>query len=289
ITPKTRVGPHLVDGIQSLAFDRDGSLLIGAAQSSRGIGLLELRDGNPRPFSRATFDGHSIDVQQLFVDSNRDLWIGTTAEGLYRVSNERVERYRAVDGLSSDTINRIFEDRDGNICFPTQEGVDRFRDIKVASYSTREGLSADQVNSVVASHDGSIWIGNGHALDVLRGDSVTSYRAGKELPGTQVTAQFEGRTGRRWIGVDDGLYRLEGGKFRALRRPDGKPVGWVTAMMDDPQGNLWIIQTGGKNGSLLRIAHESVEQEISFEQLAFAKTSAMASDASNGVWLPMFK
>jgi len=276
------------DGAQALAFDRDGSLLIGSAVSAGGYGLSSLQGTRLQPFLRPTFDGGSIPVQSLFFDSNKDLWIGTQGRGLYRISGQRVEHYGSLDGLSSDAINKIFEDREGNIWVATQEGVDRFRDVKVATFSAHEGLSADLVNAVVASRDGSVWISNFHALDVLRGTTVTSYHGGKELPGEQVTSMFEDRLGRMWIGIDTRLTLFDHGAFRPVRRADGGETGGISAIMDDREGNLWVISQAGLHGSVLRIEGETIRQEIPFEQLAIAKAGAIAADLRSGVWLPMF-
>ena len=209
------------DGIQSLAFDSDGTLLIGTAQANRGGGLLALNGGKPKALVRGSFNGADVPVQTIMIDSHQNLWIGTLGYGVYRVSQSRVDRFGSADGLSSDSVNKIFEDREGNIWVATQGGIDRFREMKVPSYSAREGLSADLVSAVLAASDGSIWISNWHALDVLANGAVTSFRAGAGLPGEEVTSLFEDSRHRIWVGVDDALYlyenRLyEGGKFRMV-------------------------------------------------------------------------
>jgi signal transduction histidine kinase/ligand-binding sensor domain-containing protein len=275
------------DGIQALAFDGNGGVLIGSAVAAGGYGLSLLQGKHLQPFQLSTFDGRSIAVQTLFIDSNRSLWVGTQGEGIFRITGQRVDRYRATDGLSSDAINKIMEDREGNIWVATQQGVDRFRDIKVPTFSAHEGLSADQVNAVVASRDGSIWISNFHALDIMRGKTVSSFRGGQNLPGEQVTSLFEDRLGRMWIGIDQRLTRFDHGEFRPVRSAEGTETGPIAAIMDDPAGNLWVISQKGPNGSVLRIVGDVVQQEIPFEQLPIAKAGAIASDVHNGVWLPM--
>ena len=46
------------------------------------------------------------------------------------------------DGLSSDQVEALFEDREGTIWVATADGLDRFRELPVRSLSDREGLSS---------------------------------------------------------------------------------------------------------------------------------------------------
>jgi ligand-binding sensor domain-containing protein len=115
-----------------------------------------------------------LPVQSIYVDSDNDLCVGSQGKGLYRIAGQRVEHYAIRDGPSSDSINKISEDREGNVWVATREGLDRFRDVKVATVSARDGLSDDQVN---------------------------------ELPGEEVTSMFEDRHGRMLVGVDKRLVR----------------------------------------------------------------------------------
>ncbi|MFZ0630033.1 MAG: two-component regulator propeller domain-containing protein [Acidobacteriaceae bacterium] len=67
------------------------------------------------------------------------LWITTLGDGLLRVPDPEtlrgkpdefshsIERYTVQDGLTSDIVASIFQDRDGNIWVGTEAGLDRFR------------------------------------------------------------------------------------------------------------------------------------------------------------------
>ena len=70
-----------------------------------------------------------------------------------------VDHFGTADGLSSDFIQRLYEDREGDLWVATSRGVDCFRDLRVTSYGRREGLPSEEVDSVLASRDGTIWAG----------------------------------------------------------------------------------------------------------------------------------
>jgi ligand-binding sensor domain-containing protein len=274
--------------IQALSFDSDGSVLVGLTQTSRGLGLAKIEDGKLVPYVRPQLDGRTLSVQSLLLDSNHTLWIGTQDSGLYRVAGDRVEHYRSTDGLSSDTVNSIYEDSESNIWVTTTGGLDRFRDVRISTFSSREGLNTDLVNAVVAAKDGTIWISNVHSLDSIHDGTVSSLRPGHGLPGEEVGALFEDHLGRLWVGLDDRMTIFEHGQFTPVTRADGSPTGAITAMAEDGQGDMWAVsELKAPESLLMRIVGKKVVEEFSQAQIPVALAPAMATDAKDGVWLAM--
>ena len=113
----------------------------------------------------------------LLVDANGSLWIGTSDQGLYRVAGGRADHFRSADGLSSDTVSALYQDREGSLWVVTSKGIDRLRDYRVMTFSAREGLTGDNVSSVLATADGTVWVGNLGALNALRGSDSVVHRA----------------------------------------------------------------------------------------------------------------
>jgi ligand-binding sensor domain-containing protein len=91
------------------------------------------------------------------MDQHNTLWIGTEGNGIYRAHDGKVDHFRSVDGLSSDTIEAFLEDREGNLWVITADGVDCFRDTPVVNFSVREGITGDAADSILAARDGTVW------------------------------------------------------------------------------------------------------------------------------------
>lgn len=66
-------------------------------------------------------------VYALFVDSKKNLWIGTSL-GVFHLVGEKLNHYSRSNGLIGNEINRnaLIEDRDGNIWIGTDRGVSVF-------------------------------------------------------------------------------------------------------------------------------------------------------------------
>ncbi len=182
-------------GINSLVRGADGSLWIGIAAAGPGLGLGQLRDGAFRPFVTRNFDGSELSVYDMIVDRDGSLWVASVGKGISRIRGDVVEHYGRTEGLSSDTVTALFEDREGIVWAATTNGIDSFRDPSIATFSGSEGLGKDAVTGVLAGQDGTIWIANSGSLDhIVKGD-VSSIRAGNGLPGHQVASMLEDR---RW-------------------------------------------------------------------------------------------
>ncbi len=273
------------DVFQGIAPAPDGSVWVGAMQPKHGLGLLRIVDNKLEAVVTPEFDGRKLRVSSLLLDRQDVLWIGTQGEGLYRLHGGQVSHYRASDGLSNDTVQALFEDREGTLWVLTTQGIDAFRDLKVSSVTSRQGLSADLANSVLATRDGTVWINAWHSLDALKDGHFTSFSANNGLPGGEVTAMFEDRAGTLWVGIDDDLYTLHGKAFQPFKRSDGRSIGFVEQMTQDVAGDLWVMEA--KSNELLRIHDRRVTEEISRTTVPFAFAQTIVPDPRGGIWFPL--
>jgi ligand-binding sensor domain-containing protein len=218
-------------------------------------------------------------VMALHVDRDQSIWMGMGNGGVYRVAGDRIDRFRADSGLSSNAVTQFFEDREGNVWVATTKGLDRFRDTRVVTFSTAEGLSADLAGSVLAAADGRVLIGNVGGLDVIDGSHVTSIR----LPGQHVTSLWQDLTKQLWVGIDNELALYRCGEFRRVRGLDGRThLGIVTALTGDRDGNLWATIAGAER-KLARIRDLAVQEEFPAKQIPYARV--LAPDPDGGIWL----
>ncbi|HZW91398.1 MAG TPA: two-component regulator propeller domain-containing protein [Candidatus Eremiobacteraceae bacterium] len=273
-------------GINSLARGADGSLWVGIAAAGPGLGLGKLSDGVFRPFVTLNFDGSKVSVYDMIFDGDGSLWVASVGKGIFRIRGDVVEHYGRTEGLSSDTVGALFEDREGIIWAATTNGIDSFRDPRIVTFSASEGLGNDAVVGVLASHDGTIWVANSGSLDHVVNGSVSSIRAGNGLPGHQVASMIEDRAGNMWVGVDDALYLFKNGRFRRLPESNHKPLGLVVGMTEDVDGNIWA-ECASSPRKLVRIRDFKVVEEFTSSQVPPGHT--LAPDPHGGIWIGTLK
>ena len=274
-------------GIAGLALGPDGSLWVGIFASGPGRGLGRLMNGAFQPFVTPSFDGSKLTVHSMTFDGDGNLWVGTYGMGIFRIHGSMVDHFGRTEGLSSDTVNAVFVDREGILWAATPDGIDKFRDPLVASFSSVEGLGNDLPDGVLASRDGTIWIANLGSLDhIEKNSSISSIRTRDGLPGNRVASMLEDRTGNLWVGVDDGLYLFKNGRFRRVPEPNHQPLGVVVGMAEDIDGNIWA-ECASKPPKLVRIRDFQVREVFPESQVPSGRT--LAPDPEGGIWIGTLK
>jgi signal transduction histidine kinase/ligand-binding sensor domain-containing protein len=272
-------------GVSAIAPGDDGIVWIGIPRPDKKFGLRQLMNGVSRSYAVPGMDGATLAVVTLFLDRNKALWIGTESQGIYRVYNGKADHFSSSDGLSSNSVQKFYQDREGNVWVVTSKGIDCFRDLRVATFSVREGLTADSVGAVLGVRDGALWIGSRGGLDILRKSTSAKMTARDGLPGQNITSLLEDHAGRLWIGVDRDLAVYDHKQFRLIKRADGSPAGVIVAMAEDADHDVWASYTrvAGKPPGLLRIRDFEVMESIPLPLGAGAP--ALAPDREAGIWL----
>jgi signal transduction histidine kinase/ligand-binding sensor domain-containing protein len=274
-------------GIAGLARGPDGSLWVGILPPGPGRGLGRLINGAFQPFVTPSFDGSKLAVHSMTFDGDGNLWVGTYGMGIFRIHGSIADHFGRTEGLSSDTVQALFEDREGILWAATPDGIDKFRDPPVASFSTLEGLGNGLPNGVLASRDGTVWIANVGSLDhIEKNGTVSSIRTRDGLPGSRVASMLEDRAGNLWVGVDDGLYMFKNGRFRRLAEPNHQPLGLVVGMVEDIDGDIWA-ECASKPPKLVRIRDFQVREAFPASQVPTGRT--LAPDPQGGIWIGTLK
>jgi len=207
------------------------------------------------------------------------------------------------DGLTSNSIEGLFEDREGSIWVATNRGIDCFRENTIPTISTGQGLSSRVVLCVLAARDGSVWLGTSDGLNRWKDGRLTIYRkvtrrarqnsrtslgdrvrevTSKRLPENFIISLFEDRKGRIWLSTARGLAYFENGK---VSRVAGLPFAPQNPLVEDTAGSLWTAQ--GDRG-LVRLEEGKLAEQVPWTRLGIggALANPLAADpAEGGVWV----
>jgi tRNA A-37 threonylcarbamoyl transferase component Bud32/streptogramin lyase len=147
----------------------------------------------------------------FFEDSQRNLWIGTDVDGVYRLAS------------------------DGQLTSMTME----------------QGLAGRRVFSIAESADGRLWFGCGQPSRLPEAGGVSVFDPSTEkmeifIPDSSfkskwVTSVYVDRRQRLWFGTRyDGLIRVEDDSTRSWTTADGLLANAVVSLAEDTSGRLWI-------------------------------------------------
>ena len=149
--------------------DAAGNLWLGFYEG----GLARYRDGRFRMFTQT--DGMPAGpVRALYLDHAGRLWVATGQDGVVRLDDPqadhpRVVAYTTADGLSSNGISCITEDKLGRMYFGTARGLDQL-DLptkRVRHYTKADGLASSAVTVAFRDRQDALWFGTDLGLSRL--------------------------------------------------------------------------------------------------------------------------
>ncbi|MDO5133886.1 MAG: SpoIIE family protein phosphatase, partial [Eubacteriales bacterium] len=115
-------------------------------------------------------------VVSLFVDSVNRLWIGTNDNGVALMENGEFRQWDEDDGLSSDKVSSIKEDREGNIYVATTAGITMFSTDLTLSDVSDPRVSGAYIERLRLGNDGLLYcLTNEGDIFTLRDGQVVDY------------------------------------------------------------------------------------------------------------------
>ncbi|MBD1210566.1 MAG: hypothetical protein H9535_19215 [Ignavibacteria bacterium] len=238
---------------QALCQTRDGYLWIGTEE-----GLVRFDGARFTIFDTKNTPGLKANaIQALLEDCSGALWIGTSGGGVSRWKDGHCTAYTTAEGLSSDFVSSLMEDRTGGAHSVGEGGaiwvgtlgggVSYLKDGKFTSLTTKNGLSHNLVFTLLQDRTGDVWIGtNGGGVNRLHNGVLTAYTTQNGLSHNLVRSLLEDRDGAIWIGTfGGGLNRFKDGKFTVFTTKDGLSHNLVWSLREDQLGTLWVGTFGG--------------------------------------------
>jgi len=154
--------PSLTENLPT-AFeeDADGNLWVGFVRGQ----VARYRSGRFSFFSMSngTLPGR---INDLYLDKQERLWIGTSQGGVFRSDNPAAENptftnYTTRQGLSSNYGAAMVEDLYGRIYVGTGQGLDRFDPAtnQIKHFTTADGLASGVIAASFRADNGELWFG----------------------------------------------------------------------------------------------------------------------------------
>jgi len=158
------------------------------------------------------------------------------------------------DGLISDNVTALLEDRNGYLWIGTSVGLSRYDGRIIHSYNAQDGLSHPSISEIAQTPDGTIWLATAGGLDRMlefrRKDGLLFETSALDPRSHFVSSLDVDREGNLWAASGEDVWRLRSGEKAFERIPlsfnwiEGRPR-VVTVLRAAPDGSLWVGSTSG--------------------------------------------
>jgi len=245
-----------------------------------------VKDDNPESFSTmGTMHGFlSNDLNALYVDRAGNLWVGGwDGGGLSKYDGRYLTNYSAAQGLSSNAVLSVLEDRDGNIWTVTDGDVlNKFDGKYFTRYTTKQGLSNDNLGKIIEGKNGDIWIGTNKGLNRYDGHSFHYYTKEQGLPNDSIYSMANDSKGNIWITTaGHGFLKFDGQKFHDYTGIFGSGIGHFLA--EDREDNLWMRGLG--NNYVFRYDGKTMNQYSIKGDKSFPGINDLFADRAGNLWI----
>jgi ligand-binding sensor domain-containing protein len=202
-------------------------------------------------------------IMAIHQDQKKNYWFGGKEKGVYKYDGKTLTLFTTQDGLVSNSILGIQEDKKGNLFFDTSEGVSQFDGQK---FSTLKIVQNDDSKQDWRLYPEDLWFRKGwNAKGPLRFDGTSLYQLTfpKSNQEEEFYAKFpnssynpygiyniyKDRRGVIWFGTASlGLCRYDGESVSWLfekqltETPAGGDFG-IRSIIEDQEGYFWFCNT----------------------------------------------
>ncbi len=244
----------------SCLYEEGNTLWVGTNYD--GLNLMTNNEGNIS-FRKLPQVGN-IGIRCLARTRDGHVWVGTNGNGLFEVNAQNSAKRYAFSGgggISSNTVQAIFEDSKGNLWISTASGIDLRTNgvqnfIRFASFDQKNrGFEGGEIIQFYEDRKGYVWLASSNGLYRYdrSNDKFSLFKhdpaaPNNSIPGNAVRTIAQDIWGDLWIGTQTGLckYLSKTGQFIVLgTESDNLLSNEIMGIIPDEKGFLWISTAKG--------------------------------------------
>jgi PAS domain S-box-containing protein len=157
-----------------------------------------------------------------------------------------VVNYSQSNGLPSNQINEVIQDRNGLIWIATMSGAVTFDGKNFSIPDNCPELANNPIKSIYQDLKGNLWFGSiRKGLFKFSGTKLSIFNTDNGLPNDIINVvNGDGKNGV-WVGTNDGLSHYDGKEFINYTVRDGLPSNIVFDILTDQNSRVWIATANG--------------------------------------------
>ncbi len=203
-----------------------------------------------------------------------------------RLQDKKAVVLNKPEELEKSHVNRITEDREGNIWVTTaRNGIVRLRRSRVTVIGQQEGLSGNNIMGLFEDSRGRFWVGTrDKGLNIIDGNSITRLREKGKITSDIVHAIAEDKQGNIWVAYfQRGVQKISDSGTQTYNLGFDAGVNDVHAIHVSADSTIWL----GTYGGLVKFdpEHENHTVYTKADGLAGNLVRYIDEDPAGGLWI----
>ncbi len=252
-----------------------------------GVFLLAIFSYAPNALAQYQFDTWTTEnglpqnsVNDILQTRDGYLWLATFG-GLVRFDGVRFVVFdRSIEGIKSQRIKALYEDKKGTLWAVTEEGMlIRYRDGKFTTFAPDARLPTEEAFRIDEDDEGNLWITGRGMVIKFDGEHFVNYQRGDFAPDVN---DYYRRYKIWWKQDSTGLHCFVKGRLQTSSLPDLSNI-QIIGVSADIYGNLWI-ETKGEG--VVKLANGQLKRYTVREGLPSNNLSGIfLEDRKGNLWL----
>ncbi len=193
-------------------------------------------------------------------DAAGNLWFGSIGEGLFKYDGKSFVHFGMEQGLNSNSIYSILQDKSGIVWVGTNNGLNRFNGNRFVSIP------------IVLNNKNSTYFESDNKISSPTKNTVWSI--------------MQDRKGTIWLGTDDGVYCYDGNTFsrfldkKMLINKDSLKLQGIFSILEANNGYIWFAECAGEGVSCFD--GKTLSVIIPYKEIR--RTDRIIQDKQHNLW-----
>jgi ligand-binding sensor domain-containing protein len=236
-------------------------------------------------------------VHRVIQDRTENLWFATTGNGVYRYDGKTFTNFTTKDGLLSNGVFAMLQDKTGKIWFGTDHGLScfdgkTFSQIPITFNENRIGnfekvqASNIFVNTILQDKKGMFWFASESGVFCYDGKEFTWFIDNpnivnaKKINPKNVIGMIEDKKGNIWFTTRaEGVYCFDGSELVNYQPNNLK---WFYSIFEDSKGNIWVGNRAGDG--VYQFDGKNFTSQLTNLGLNEAVVYSMIQDNAGNIW-----
>ena len=195
----------------------------------------------------------------------------------------KVDAWQTEQGLPLNTVQSLFQTRDGYLWVGTAGGLARFDGVHFTTYDSLQApdMASQPIFGFMEDAQGNLWIGHSKGASIYRNGEFQVAISNEVTAGRRVWSFAQASDGAVWAATENGLVRWQDGITKIYQEADGLPTNRLRSLAFDREGVLWIGTTGGGLASFAGGQFKILKPADGFPH---PEVRYVLADPAGGVW-----